>query len=884
MHQPRPYGLAVYGGELSERDGATIDVLARRLTNRKHLSEGVGGGLRNVRQLPDGGYVVMQDMGGVFRAIVHKPQEPLWQPAVTDGTAREYIPMLFSGSVTRHQLRDGEGCGLRLTEKARHRLTGYQKDDWGNTALAPEYVQLQRFRVEYADKFRYFLPDNPGIFTFTQWGKLRPGWYSSAMAAVVQVACGYGRQDIEQLPEDPWERATWKLPDLVRQKVKLQLGNTRLPGYAGVPPVDGKITFDYSARKSEALAFSGSGQPWLVRVDASGVYVMPLPVVPATATQAFREYIEDVGDTEVLDLLETFGAMPSGEGFPQAHDDFQAWIRAGVIIRVCDCEEFYRYQPIYDACGWSWNSNGTQAFNTCFEHDEDTHLLRVHAFSISLSLGDAEHNGHLPESWHIKDNDWRSETLNWYLSQLYRALTNDAKGHAIKYKLRRHDAQKVLDRARELRLSPGQDIQQEIKYWDDLKDQPIAQHSGWVRRVSSGPVYSPGVVPPGNGRLKFPTLDAQGCASFMLLSEEYKGAPVNCDTIVFGAYVGNELRVVKYFYEDRKFFKEEESTFEDLMIVGSWEKTTTNGMSGIAGNFYTTDFDARDELAPSVMHTTIVGRDLGYGEPAYKTPGIMFCVGSVTRSRYYEHKTQVQTKDSQGLDIAICIPVFCREAILHAQTQSDGGSSLQIHTERRAINDPTSYQLWTYDSIYHWIGQTNSGNVGDPRPKTGNPVYVDTMIYAPDERSDFADSGNWLNFPEGSFLDVTGIVGSYLDRSQTKHAGGVVVGGQAPAWESYSFEEKKPNTTTGGVSVCIPRAGVRELKNGLPHNWFFYWSPVESGGTISYFYREVTYNAFGTASFASTNEMDEEKRRIAFGYSKQAMPQKTAIFIGVINE
>lgn len=884
MHQPRPYGLAVYGGELSERDGAAIDLLARNVTNRQRLNEGVGGGMRSVRNLPDGGYVVMQDMGGVFRAIVHKPPEQEWMPAITDGTASDYIPMLFSGSVTNHRLRDGEGCGLRFTEKARHRLMGYQKDEAGNPLLAPEYAKLQRFRIEYADKFHYFLPDNPGIFTHTQWGKLRPGWYSGAMASLVQVACGYGRQDIEQLPEDQLERATWKMPELVRQRVKLQMGNTRLPGYTGVPPVDGKITFDYAAQRSCAVAFAGACQPWLVRVDASGVYAMPLPVVPATATEAFREYVEEVGDTEILDLLETFGAMPSGEGFPQSSEEFKAWERAGVIIKVCDAGDFYSYQPMYDACGWSWNSKGTEAFNTCYEHDKDTFLLKVHAYSIRLNLGDVEHNGRLPQSWHIDDNDWRAETLNWYLSQIYRVLTNDAKGHAIKYKLRRHGAEKILERARDLRMMPGQDIQQEVKYWDELKDQPIAQHSGYVRRVSSGSVYSPAAVPPGSGRLKFPTLDAKGCESFLLLSEDYKGQPVNCDTIVFGAYVGDQLRVVKYFYEERKFQKEEESSFEDIMIVGSWEKTTTTGMSGIAGNFYTTDFDMRDELAPSVTRTTLVGRDLGYGEPAYITPALMFCVGSVARTRYYEHKETIESKNGQTLDVAICIPVYCRDAMLHAEQSSNGGSSVQIKTTMHGIADPTSYQLWTYDSIFHWLDRTNSGNVGEPRPKTGNPVYVDTMIYAPNERSDFADSGNWLNFPEGSFLDVTGIVGVYLERSQTKHANGVVVGGQAPAWEAYSSKETKPAKSEGSVSICAQSIGARDLKNGLPNNWYFAWSPVGSGGSLDYFYRDIAYNAFGTSKFASINEVDDEGRHISFGYSKQAMPQRTAIFIGVINE
>ena len=62
---------------------------------------------------------------------------------------------------------------------------------------------------------------------------------------------------------------------------------------------------------------------------------MPLPLVPATTTEAFREYIEEVADEEILKILDRFGGMPSGESFPVGQD-FQAWRRAGVVIKVCD--------------------------------------------------------------------------------------------------------------------------------------------------------------------------------------------------------------------------------------------------------------------------------------------------------------------------------------------------------------------------------------------------------------------------------------------------------------------------------------------------------------------------------------------------------------------
>lgn len=871
MHQPRPYGLAVNGGAITERDGAAIELLARRLTAIKQL----GGldSLRLVRELPDGGYVVAQDMGGVFKAVAHKPKT--YEAPETDGLAKDYIPMLFSGSITRYMVRDGEPVGVWLTEVARRRLAGFQKNGNRQYEMAPEKLELQRFRIEYADKFRYFEPAIKGIYTYTQWHRLRPGWYSGAMAELVQVVSGYGRQDLASLPDNRWERARWRLPADVQKRITQELGNVRLPGYTGLPPEQGQITFDYSARRCTGVAFDEAGKPWLLRVDAQGVYAMPLPVVPATTTQAFQEYVEEVGDTEVQAVLERFGGMPSGEGFPEKAEDFQAWERAGVIIRVCGVADFYQHSAMYDACGWSWNSKGTEGFNTCWEFDAQK-LIHVHAYSMWLRLGSAEGQGRLPSSWHLTDPE-QQQALNAYLAGVYASTGNDARGNAIRYKLRRRSAQELLARR-------PTNFEAEVRYWDEFKDTPIASHAGSVQRVLSGPIYSPAARPPGNGRLKFPVLTGEGCASFQLHSEEYKGPAVPCDTVVFGCYVQDELKTIKYFYDEREFYKEEESTFEPVMIVGSWEKTTTTGVSGLAGNFYTTDFDDRKEIAPTTTHTKIIGRDLGYGEPAYVTPSVMFRVGHVSRARYYEHREEVRVTEGSSMDAGVCVPVFCRDAIQYAYQESSTGKSERIETFLKSIADPTSYEFWTHDPIFHWLGSTNAGNVGEPRPKDGNPVYLDTMIYSPTEMSDFADSGNWLNFPVGSFMDITGIVGVYLSRSQPKHANGVLVGGQAPGWERFYSSKSEPGKDDGKLCVSMPVAKTTQAKKGVPHNWYFAWSPIELAGQVLYFYRDTIFNAFGSAKFASIDETDAEGRRLAWGYSKHAAQARTAIFIGVVNE
>ncbi|MCK1106320.1 hypothetical protein, partial [Pseudomonas aeruginosa] len=710
MYSPRPYGRFAEDAELSADDAAAVERLARNLTNFKQASDLAN--LKRVADLPSGRQAVAIDMGGVFRILVLEQHElPQFR---FDGVAQTNIPMLFSGVITRAQvLTDGQGVGIRLTEQARRRLVAYDP----KAALPPKDVALQRFVIKYEPRFQYFEPREQGIYTFTQYVKQRPTWYSGAMAEVMQVVGGYGRQRLEDLPENDLERARMLVPERYMALVREQLGNVRLPGYSGFPDEAGQFKCEYAAFRCHGVAFDSSNSPWLLQIDGRGVYAMPLPVVPATTTDAFRRYMEEVGDDEILRLLDRFGGMPSGEGFPPTGSEFEAWRRAGVIIKVCDPADFYSANPMYTACGWAMNSRGTEGFNTCWGYD-DTGLMRVHAYKMRLSLAPAKNQGRIENEWQFDDEEQRAK-LNAYLSKVYSALSaGGARELAIMYKVRRVPVAQILARAA---IEAGNDLE----YWENLELPPIAQHQGHISRVASGPFYWPSKVEKSCTRLKFPELTAQGCESFVHVSPDYFGAPVQCDTVIFGCYVQDQLRVIKYFYDERKFKKEATSSFEDIMIVGQWEQIETFGLSGLMGFFYTTDFDDRQEQPAITVQTNIVGTDMGYGNPAYSTPPTLWCVGGVSRSRYYMHRTTVDTTETFTLDVAALVPVFERDCMLYAYQDHTGGRSSHEETTQGSVPDPTSYELWCYDDIWHWMGQTRNGNRGDPPSKDGVPVYVD---------------------------------------------------------------------------------------------------------------------------------------------------------------
>ena len=70
MHQPRPYGLALQGAELTDDERAFIDVTVQRFTNFKQASQVES--LKQVYNFPNGGYFIIQDMGGVLKVLIYK--------------------------------------------------------------------------------------------------------------------------------------------------------------------------------------------------------------------------------------------------------------------------------------------------------------------------------------------------------------------------------------------------------------------------------------------------------------------------------------------------------------------------------------------------------------------------------------------------------------------------------------------------------------------------------------------------------------------------------------------------------------------------------------------------------------------------------------------
>ncbi len=858
MHSPRPFGLHSMGGELTDDDLSFIGHVSRRLTNLKTSSRLEN--LKMVYDLPDGGFVIVQDVGGVFRAITHK-SEITDNGNKTDGLAKYYVPMMYSGVVTKTALQQGEGLGLRLSEMTRKRLVGYS-----GTQLPPKDIQLQRFRIDYNDMVYEFKSQQESQIFISQYAKQRPTWYSGAMAEVMQIVGGYGRQLFDELPEDTIERAIVVIPGEYLKQIQNDIQNIRLPGYTGLPPGNGQFQFDYKFHRTNGITFDKNNQPWLIRVGSGGVHAMPLPLVPATTTDSFRKFIEDVGDEEIIKILDRFGGMPSGEGFPSGLD-FETWRRAGVIIKVCSMSEFYSNVPYSSACGWSFNLQGVEGVNTCYDYDNDGVIVGK-TYKLNLSFESAINRGWL-KGVNV-DADYVPE-ISTYLSKLLQLLPGgSAKTNAINYKLRRVTQQEIYQRASTI-LNVNSD---EVDYWDNLELEPIAQLSGNLSLISKGYLYHY-AKPESQPQIKFPSVEAGGCVSFDFSPTSREDIPqgyiVKCDTIMFAYFVENSIKVIKYFLDTRSYYQDEESNFEPSMTVGSWSKTERMGASSVQGHFYTTDFDFRETFSPSITTTTIKGEDRGFDNPPYfEFEDIFSMQGSVWRNRYYTHLTKTDTTDREAIHLGVCIPFFCRNSVILAKENFITGKKTTESLKRYAMRDPTSYRYWTYHKVWAWSGGLPK-MTGKPAPVNGNPVWVEIKSYNPTQTSDFADQGDWL---PGLPYDMTWLI--HPNSNEWLHGGG----GGIPKVKEYYTSTNFGSSSNGSLYFDISDIPV-QVHNNIPDNWYFNVSPDKSGNI---FYRDACKVVFGATEYVNISETDNNNRRFKQGYCGLVSDKSAYHFFGVINE
>jgi len=854
MHQGRPYGLHVIGGKLTDKDVARINSAAVRFTNLKELSQVES--LKLVYDLPDGGSFIIQDMGGNFRVIAHKPQHE--EKYFTDGKAQSYIPMLFSAAMEdRTWTPIGRGIVLTLTTQTRQRLLGYT----GN--LAPRVIELRRFACPYNRKFSEFIPMGGPALNYVQYGKQRPTWYSGTMAELMQIVGGYGYQDLSVLPQDNiYEQAKFELPKDKLDLIEDYLKSYRLPAYTGVPHSKGSFQCEYSYTATDVVGFDITGEPWLVRINKAGVWAMPLPIIPATRTRIFRDYIIEVGDDEILPILDRFGAMPSGETFPDNDSHFQAWYRAGVIIKVCGTGDFYQHSGHSTAMGWSINDKGTEAVNTCYDFDDSENLFYGLAYKIKLDLGACDNKGWASNEV-VTNLAGEFAAITQYLNSLYDFLDIKNPIHAVvKYKITKSNISDISDRAI---ATKGVVTENEVNYWNNLVVEPIAIHKGSIREISRGYIYDGNII-------KVPEPYADGCVS---LGVQYNQAPVKTiksDVIVLAYYIGNEMKTVRYFSDIRNVTPTVKDNYEKCMIVGQWRRVEKSGDGGIRGNVYMSDVDDREPISALERTTVIKGKDLGYTKPSFRHDFYFSVDALLWRTRYYTTQTNITESLNTGLSIAALMPFYTRNCAIYVKEKTVSSGSSSERLELNQVTDPNQYGVWSL--LYNEDPNLDIGRQGRPISVKGRPVWADTVIrQAASDCSYFADEGPWLG---GLPYDVTEIM-----YGGTNIVWALEIVTPPPPVATY-FRETPSDKQSEYETKCSMYNRIDLIHTKLQSQRYYRLSPIPSDGSA--FDIDACKVMFGSVQYANIKEEKQAGGRYRWGDSSLVNHLSAHHFIGVINE
>lgn len=804
-HAPRPYGLHYWGDDALEiSDMHAIDGWARRVSLLKAAGRLEGMQLRRV--LPSGRVARAVDQGGVFRLHVWPKESEFSPPDVPVDS----IPLFFSGVLANGRSLNGAGIELELSRQCRERLRGYNS----KLPLPAAKQWLKRFRIDVPDIVGELAPTGESVVFFSQMMMVWPSWYSGSAAEVAQLALGYGIQDFATLPNNSIERAVLKIPAPVHRKINEQMRTLEENSpFDGPPPKNGQLQLDYKFKQSDGVVFGADKAPWMVRFTKSGVYAMPLPLIPKTRTKAFKMWMEEVQDGEILYLLNRYGGIPSAAGFPASEADLTAWVKAGVIQRLGVASDFYEHQPVYDACGWSFKRSGAEAVNTCMSYGDDG-VLRVMMYQASFNL----------PKYKVRPDSFSGGAQ---ISTLQRASIAEYVGRLRKtihpaslYKITHAPLSEL-----QMRLS-GTNVEKEIAFWDAYVLQPVAAGGFVCRRAHEGKVWNP-AKKLGQPQIKFPDAKKRTCLSMDLSSlEDYPKPNIErCDTVIHAFYQNDDLQVVKYFYDSTSRIKQDESNFEQCMTVGSWYKIEYKAPAMIHGNFYTTEHDDREELTDARNETQVIGRDMGYDTfPFIGFDQWFGMAGSIYRNRYFTTQTKRKSVYLDGNAVALMVPVAVRDGVIEAWRKVEREASRSESLVLDAVPDPNVYRMWTYDEIWHHKWDFEGPMKGTPFPRNSAPVWVEYLKYEDGPCSDFADQGPWMG--SGFPMDRTDL----LAAAQGRGSGG---GGGPPSVYEYSVSFPDATTSTDVFRMCIEHPSRSYSPKGLKlTDRYFEASPNKEGETF----------------------------------------------------
>lgn len=277
--------------------------------------------------------------------------------------------------------------------------------------------------------------------------------------------------------------------------------------------------------------------------------------------------------------------------------------------------------------------------------------------------------------------------------------------------------------------------------------QPIASGSANLKKQSEGYLYSPPVkksfIP-----VKYYEPLLPGLLSHSAKPTGPSPFVVNCNTVVFVAFMNGDLKIARYFKpgQAESYGRIEDDRWgEECLLEGSWSWKTTTGSRSLPAMPYTNDIDPRAILEEHVLEGTLTSNTLGFDPPVFSDflEAPEGCV--VWRQKVWKQVTVQEERGGESRSACFIVPAYSREAYYYFEGHSyNGGRKGSTAVGYAYVMDPYVYYGWRK---FPRIASPPYPANRDCRTNKCGGKHTERRIicwdYSEHQCHDYADSGPW---------------------------------------------------------------------------------------------------------------------------------------------
>lgn len=294
---------------------------------------------------------------------------------------------------------------------------------------------------------------------------------------------------------------------------------------------------------------------------------------------------------------------------------------------------------------------------------------------------------------------------------------------------------------------------------------PRANATASARERGNGYLYSEKFLPPTNPRCYLPfktNVPGMGLVSHAAQPMGVLPAP-RCDTVVFVAFINDELHTVSFYRGSREDLfdeREDDAPPDGCYYSGSWTTVRRSGSRTFPPMMYSNREDQRQVAQDRVVTDTYESRDRGPLPGRWSTDILYPQYAHVSRARLFEYESTRSVRSDEQYICSVSLPEFVREGYYMAYGESATTEVTSRTVGYNALMDPNRALAWRClgAGMYRHPGfptadpATCGGNcsslAGPGWPRVHGENRAIFLYRVGGECADYADGGQWLSLCE----------------------------------------------------------------------------------------------------------------------------------------